>query len=158
MKNLKRWERMVRYFRRKKEGRASELARTRGELARVRREIERLAARRAAVNRAMGGGRSGRVDVDLLALCSEFKLFLEQEIASRSQEAEALGKKENEALRLVWEARREEKVWERLKEKRQEAISEQERTAHLSETDDLAAQRKATARQSPWGTVVPPSG
>jgi len=143
MRGTERLQRMVDYFRRRKEERAVALARIREERERADREVRQLRERRRELNALLARQRSGELQVELLSRTEGFKRFLEQEERCKREELGRILEREDRARALVDSALKEEKMWEKLKEKRLTAEEEARRIVAQEALDELSAHRKS---------------
>jgi flagellar export protein FliJ len=152
MKMNERLSRLVRYFERRKDEKAMALAKVQERIRVVVEALDALHRSHRSVNRVLETMKSGLLDLERIKQSEKYKNRLRDDMNRLRAEIRTLEREAAAKRRAVEKAMKEFKMWEKLKERREQADKEELRTRGQADLDTLAMQKHHRDQ------TVPPAG
>jgi flagellar export protein FliJ len=140
--------RLVEYYERKKDAKALQLSEIRSRIRRAEADLQDFHSRYAEANASRCDSSRNAVDIRFVRLIEDYKELLRFDIDRKKLEIETLEREADICAREATDAHKEHKTWDRVKEKRETAVSDKQRVHAQHELDDLAVQQQQRVRRA----------
>jgi flagellar export protein FliJ len=147
MITLDRISRLLAFFERKREEKALILLRIRKRIHEADQALADLGKRCEEINRGLVTRSGSILDVERIKITGAFKAHLHSEMERARGEIASLNREERERRKAVEEALKEHKIWEKVKERRENADRENEIAIIQQRLDTLSMQKKHRERE-----------